>query len=262
VLNKKVICVIPARYGSTRLPGKPLLEINGLPLVMWAYRSAEQAKAFDRILVATDDDRIAHAVQHHGGIAVMTSAGHSRGTDRVYEAAKNEEYGFIVNIQGDEPDLPAGVLADFVEHCTALDDKTLLTIAAHATIREIENPNAVKVVCDARGYALYFSRSPIPYDRDRAGGSHGFLKHRGIYGFSREGLQRYCSLPEGILERRESLEQLRALESGMGIRCLVRDFESVGIDTPEDLAAFRARYERTNGKSNSYGGGEQKNTGR
>jgi 3-deoxy-manno-octulosonate cytidylyltransferase (CMP-KDO synthetase) len=262
VLNKKVICVIPARYASTRLPGKPLLEINGLPLVMWAYRSAERAKAFDRILVATDDDRIAHAVQHHGGIAVMTSAGHSRGTDRVYEAAKNEEYGFIVNIQGDEPDLPAGVLADFVEHCTALDDKTLLTIAAHATIREIENPNAVKVVCDARGYALYFSRSPIPYDRDRAGGSHGFLKHRGIYGFSREGLRRYSSLPEGILERRESLEQLRALESGMGIRCLVRDFESVGIDTPEDLAAFRARYERTNGKSNSYGGGEQKNTGR
>jgi 3-deoxy-manno-octulosonate cytidylyltransferase (CMP-KDO synthetase) len=261
-LSDRVICVIPARYGSTRLPGKPLLEIEGLPLVMWAYRSAERVKAFDRILVATDDERIAHAVTHHGGIAVMTSAGHARGTDRVYEAVKNEEYGHIVNIQGDEPDLPAGVLADFVEHCTALDDKSLLTIASHATIREIENPNVVKVVCDARGYALYFSRSPIPYDRDRASGSPDFLKHKGIYGFSREGLQRYCSLPEGILERRESLEQLRALEFGMSIRCLIRDFESVGIDTPEDLAAFQARHKRTNGTTDSYGDGEQKNPGR
>jgi 3-deoxy-manno-octulosonate cytidylyltransferase (CMP-KDO synthetase) len=219
-MSNRVICIIPARYGSTRLPGKPLLEINGLPLVMWAYRSAERANVFDRILVATDDARIADAVQHHGGIAAMTSAGHSRGTDRVYEAAKNEEYDYIVNIQGDEPDFPAKALTDFAEHCTALDDKTLLTLASHATIKEIENHSAVKVVCDARGYALYFSRSVIPYDRDRAIESPDFLKHKGIYGFSREGLRRYC-------------------------RCLVRDFESVGIDTPEDLAAFRARYERT-----------------
>lgn len=251
-----MICVIPARYGSTRLPGKPLLEINGLPLVMWAYRSAERAKAFDRVIVATDDERIAHAVIRHGGIAVMTSSAHARGTDRIYEAVKNDGYGYVVNIQGDEPDLPPVVLADFVMQCTALDDKTLLTIASHATIREIENPNAVKVVCDARGYALYFSRSLIPYDRDCASESPGFLKHKGIYGFSRGGLERYCSLPEGVLERRESLEQLRALEYGMGIRCLVRDFESVGIDTPEDLAAFRARYECTNGKNDSYGDGE------
>jgi 3-deoxy-manno-octulosonate cytidylyltransferase (CMP-KDO synthetase) len=156
-----------------------------------------------------------------------------------------EEYDYIVNIQGDEPDFPAKALTDFAEHCTALDDKTLLTLASHATIKEIENHSAVKVVCDARGYALYFSRSVIPYDRDRAIESPDFLKHKGIYGFSREGLRRYCSLSEGILERRESLEQLRALEFGMSIRCLVRDFESVGIDTPEDLAAFRARYERT-----------------
>jgi 3-deoxy-manno-octulosonate cytidylyltransferase (CMP-KDO synthetase) len=255
-LNSRVICVIPARYGSTRLPGKPLLEINGLPLVMWAYRSAQRVKSFSRIIVATDDERIAQAVEGHGGVAVMTSADHSRGTDRIHEAAKNEKYDYIVNIQGDEPDLPAAVLADFVEQCVMLDDKTLLTIASHATIREIGNPNVVKVVCDTRCQALYFSRSIIPYDRDPANESPGFLKHKGIYGFSRGGLERYCSLPEGILERRESLEQLRALESGMGIRCLVRDFESTGIDTPEDLAAFRALHECTNGISGPYGDGE------
>jgi len=190
-----VICVIPARYGSTRLPGKPLLEINGLPLVMWAYRSAERAKVFDRIIVATDDERIKDAVNRHGGMAVMTSKRHERGTDRVYEAVQNEDYNYVVNIQGDEPDLPEAVLAEFVRHCTDLDDNTLLTIAAHATIKDVENPNVVKTVLDARGNALYFSRSVIPFDRDRSSEPRRFLKHKGIYGFSRVGFAKYCSFP-------------------------------------------------------------------
>ncbi|MBN1130332.1 MAG: 3-deoxy-manno-octulosonate cytidylyltransferase [Chitinispirillaceae bacterium] len=261
-MSNRVICVIPARYGSTRLPGKPLLEIDGLPLVMWAYRSAQRAEVFDRVLVATDDGRIADAVVKHGGVAVMTSAGHVRGSDRVWEAVQACECGYVVNLQGDEPDLPAGMLKMFVAGVRGLDDNTLLTVVSHATITAVQDPNVVKVVLDATGKALYFSRSVIPYDREKGDRPAVFLKHSGIYGFTRTGLSRYASLPEGSLERRESLEQLRALESGMGIRCLVHDFESVGIDTPDDLAAFRKRHERTNGKNGTYGNGEQKNPDR
>jgi 3-deoxy-manno-octulosonate cytidylyltransferase (CMP-KDO synthetase) len=243
--KKTVLCVIPARYGSTRLPGKPLAEINGLPLVMWVYRRAEKAGCFDRIIVATDDRRIAGAVERHGGTAAMTSSKHTRGTDRVFEAAQKEKSDFIVNLQGDEPEIPAGLLKRFSAAVRTLDNNTLLTIASHATIKEIENPNVVKVVLDAEERALYFSRAPIPYDREKKG-PNVFLKHTGIYGFTRKGLQRYCSFPEGTLERRESLEQLRALEYGMSIRCLVHEFKSMGIDTPEDLAVFRSRRNAAN----------------
>lgn len=243
--NKNILCVIPARYGSSRLPGKPLIEINGLPLVMWVYNCARRARCFEKIVVATDDKRIADAVEHYGGIAAMTSSKHTRGTDRVFEAAQKEKCGYIVNLQGDEPEIPAVLLKRFVAAVRTLDNNTLLTIAAHATISEIENPNVVKVVLDAEERALYFSRMPIPYDREKKE-SNGFLKHKGIYGFTRRGLQRYCSFPEGTLERRESLEQLRALEYGMSIRCLVYDFQSMGIDTPEDLAVFRSRSNASN----------------
>jgi len=243
--GKSILCVIPARYGSNRLLGKPLAEINGLPLVMWAYKCAKKAGCFDKIIVATDDKRIAGAVERHGGIAAMTSSKHTRGTDRVFEAAQKEKSDYIVNLQGDEPEIPAGLLKRFVAAVRTLDNNTLLTIASHATISEIENPNVVKVVLDAEERALYFSRAPIPYDREKKE-SNVFLKHKGIYGFTRRGLQRYCSFPEGTLERRESLEQLRALEYGMSIRCLVHDFESMGIDTPEDLAVFRSRSNASN----------------
>ncbi|MBN2037197.1 MAG: 3-deoxy-manno-octulosonate cytidylyltransferase [Chitinispirillaceae bacterium] len=249
-MSNRIICIIPARYGSTRLHGKPLCEVRGLPLVMWAYRSAERARVFEKIIVATDDERIRDAVEKHGGIAVMTSRHHASGTDRVCEAAMNEPCEYVVNLQGDEPDLPAGLLADFVEKLREADDKTLLTTASYATISEIENPDVVKVVLDARERALYFSRSIIPFDREKGEGR--FLRHCGIYGFTRRGLQRFCSLPQGVLEKREHLEQLRALEFGMTVRCLVRDHASCGIDTPEDLAAFRAHVEQTYGKTGSY----------
>jgi 3-deoxy-manno-octulosonate cytidylyltransferase (CMP-KDO synthetase) len=239
-IHRRILCVIPARYGSTRLPGKPLREINGLPLVMWVYNSAQRARCFDKIVVATDDRRIRDAVERHRGLAVMTSPGHKSGTDRVFEVARKEKYGFIVNLQGDEPEIPAGLLRRFAAALLKLNNNSLLTTVSHATIKHVENPNAVKVVLDAEGKALYFSRSPVPYDR-RKKGPTTFLRHAGIYGFSREGLRRYCAFPEGTLERREGLEQLRALEFGMSIRCLVYDFESSGIDTPQDLAAFRRR---------------------
>ena len=240
--DRSILCVIPARYGSTRLPGKPLAEINGLPLVMWAYNSAGDSGVFDKVIVATDDARISDAVTKHGGRAVMTSPDHARGTDRIYEVARNEKCGFVVNLQGDEPQVPNDVLRRFADCLKKeCDDNTLLTMASHATISETGNPNAVKVVLNAAGDALYFSRSPIPYDTGKNGAGGAFLKHKGMYGFTKGGLRRYCSFPEGELERRESLEQLRALEHGMKIRCIVIDFESSGIDTPEDLAAFRAR---------------------
>jgi 3-deoxy-manno-octulosonate cytidylyltransferase (CMP-KDO synthetase) len=241
MVNKKILCVIPARFGSARLPGKPLLEINGLPLVMWAYNCATRAGCFDTIIVATDDKRIAETVERHGGRAVMTSRRHTSGTDRVFEAAGREKLcHYIVNLQGDEPEIPAELLRRFAAALRKLDNNSLLTSVSHATIRHIADPNVVKVVLDARGRALYFSRSPIPYDRSKKG-AKTFLRHTGIYGFTRKGLGRYCAFPEGILEARESLEQLRALEYGMNIRCLVYDFASSGIDTPQDLAAFRRR---------------------
>lgn len=238
--NRKILCVIPARYGSTRLPGKPLLMINNLPLVMWVYTVAERAGCFDKIVVATDDRRIYDAVERCGGLAVMTSPRHKSGTDRVFEAARKERHGYIVNLQGDEPEIPPGLLRRFVAALRKIDNNSLLTVVSHATISHVENPNVVKAVLDAEGRALYFSRSMIPYFR-RKKGPRVFLRHTGIYGFTRRGLGRYCAFPEGTLERRESLEQLRALEFGMSIKCLVHDFESFGIDTPQDLAAFRRR---------------------
>ncbi len=238
--DSSVVCIIPARYGSTRLPGKPLVEINGLPLVMWVYACAQRSQVFDRIVVATDDERIVRTVEHHGGEAVMTAAHHKSGTDRVFEASQKIPCGYIVNLQGDEPYLPVELLAGFCAAVRGIDDFTLLTVVSHATITGIDNPNVVKAVLDAENRALYFSRSPIPYDRDGSGRA-AFFRHVGIYGYSAAGLERYCTFPEGKLERLERLEQLRALEFGMRIKCIVHDFESVGIDTPDDLAAFRQR---------------------
>ena len=232
----KILCVIPARYGSTRLPAKALCEINGLPLVMWAYNRAVESGAFDRVVVATDDSRIEDAVHRFGGVAVMTSPDHQRGTDRVFEVAAKEDCTHVVNLQGDEPDLPHIVLQRFTGELKKIDDNFLLTIASHATISDRDNKNIVKVVLNKADEALYFSRSPIPYDLK---GEGTFLRHKGIYGFTKGSLIKFCGYPQGELEKRESLEQLRALEYGMKIKCLIMDFESSGIDTPEDLQRFR-----------------------
>lgn len=236
-MDNKILCVIPARYASSRLPGKPLCEINGLPLVMWAFNRAVESGAFDRVVVATDDSRIEETVLRFHGEAVMTSPDHPRGTDRVYEVIRKIDCTHVVNLQGDEPDLPCDVLQNFTHELKQIDDNSLLTIASHATIVERDNLNVVKVVLNNAGEALYFSRSPIPCDFRIQSGS--YLKHKGIYGFSRKSLERFCLFPQGALEQRESLEQLRALENGMKIKCLIRDFNSTGIDTPQDLENFR-----------------------
>ena len=233
----KPACIIPARYGSTRLPGKPLLLIKGLPLIMWAYNRACESEAFDEVLIATDDDRIMESVSKHGGRAVMTLATHVSGTDRIHEVSQRIKSPYLVNLQGDEPMMPVSVLRDFASAVVELDTFSLLTCVSHAKIEDMKNPNVVKAVMAANGNALYFSRSCIPFERDTCLTKR--YKHNGIYGFSRESLERFCGFPAGDLERIEKLEQLRALENGMSIRCLVRDYESVSIDTREDLAAFK-----------------------
>ncbi len=238
---KGILCVIPARYGSTRLPGKPLLMFKNLPLVMWSYKRAVQSGAFDMVCVATDDRRIHEAVRRYGGNSMLTSPRHASGTDRTSEAAKKFGHRYVVNLQGDEPLIPRSLIRQFAEKLATLDDNSLLTCVSYATIQERDNPNVVKVVLNKRDEALYFSRAPIPFDRD--GGGATIFAHWGIYGFTARSLERFCSYPLGELEKREKLEQLRALENGMRIVCVKTRERCGGIDTPQDADAFRKSVE-------------------
>ncbi len=241
MMNEKILCVIPARYESTRLPGKPLITFKGLPLVLWVYNGAVESGVFDSVCIATDDERILETATRFGACAVMTSASHHSGTDRVREASAAMPHKYIVNIQGDEPLVPAQMLRTMAGRMGSIDDNSLLTCVSNATIEDGRNPNVVKVVCNGAGEALYFSRSMIPYDRDGSGVRP--LKHRGVYGFTKEGLSRFCSLPQGRLEQAEKLEQLRALENGMSIKCFLYDYSGIGIDTKEDVDAFKEMVE-------------------
>lgn len=240
-LNNGVLCVIPARYASTRLPGKPLLMFRNLPLVMWCYNQAVRSGAFDLVCVATDDRRICETVRKFGGTAMLTSLRHASGTDRVCEVARALHYRYIVNLQGDEPHIPLVLMRRFAQRLSSLDDNSLLTCVSHATIQEKDNPNVVKAVLDRKGDALYFSRAPIPFDRD--GTQRTMFAHRGMYGFTARSLARFCAFPQGELEKREKLEQLRALENGMRIVCIGTRAKYCGIDTARDAAAFRKSVE-------------------
>jgi 3-deoxy-D-manno-octulosonate cytidylyltransferase len=241
MLHEKILCVIPARFNSARLPGKPLILFNDLPLVIWVYNGAMESGVFDRVCIATDDRRIADTAIRFGAVAVMTSPAHVSGTDRVREASASLPYNYIVNIQGDEPLIPPEALRTMASRMKSIDDNSLLTCVSNATIEDGNNPNVVKVVCNAKLEALYFSRSMIPYDRDKIGASA--LKHRGIYGFTKAGLSRFCDLPQGRLEHAEKLEQLRALEHGMSIKCFLYDYSGMSIDTVEDVDAFKKMVE-------------------
>ena len=235
-MSKRAVGIIPARYGSTRFPGKPLALIAGKPMLQHVYERALRAEALDEVIVATDDERIADVVRNAGGKAVMTAVTHQSGTDRVNEVAVRCPCSHVVNVQGDEPGIPSKLLRTFSNTLKQINDNSLLTVVSHATIEEKTDPNTVKAVLDRNNRALYFSRACIPYERN---GTVPFFKHIGIYGYTVAGLRRFCSFPEGILERVERLEQLRALENGMNIECLPHDFKSVGIDTPEALENYR-----------------------
>jgi 3-deoxy-manno-octulosonate cytidylyltransferase (CMP-KDO synthetase) len=238
------VVVIPARYESTRFPGKPLALIAGRPMIEHVYRRAAAARHVDRVIVATDDARIADAVAAFGGESVMTRRDHPTGTDRLAEVAARLDCDVIVNVQGDEP-LVSPSMIEQVAAPFALDaDVVMTSLRTRLTSRaEYLDPNVVKVVVDRRDVALYFSRAPIPFDReagpDAPPPAHAW-RHIGIYGYRREFLGVFARLPATPLEQTERLEQLRALEHGFRIVVTETTHRSVGVDTPSDLAEVEA----------------------
>jgi 3-deoxy-manno-octulosonate cytidylyltransferase (CMP-KDO synthetase) len=235
-----VIAVIPARYGSSRLLGKALAEIDGVPMVVRVWRQARKAQFLSNVMVATDDDRIASAVRTAGGEVEMTSSAHQSGTDRIAEVARRRPADIYLNVQGDLPFIAPQDLDALAQPMRADASIPMATLATPiVNDEEWRNPNVVKVVCDDRGDALYFSRSSIPYPRE-GGVPAGALRHIGVYGYRRDFLLRFASLEPGVLEQVEKLEQLRAMERGYKIRVVASVAPSLEVDTPEDLARAQA----------------------
>lgn len=234
----RAIGVIPARWGSTRFEGKVLAQINGKPMIEHVWQRARQSRLLNEVIIACDDERIARAAEKFGAKAVLTSKDHACGTDRVAQAAADVSAEIIVNIQGDEPLIHHNVIDDLVAALQGDSSSKMATaIKIIQSAEELANPNVVKVVVDAQGNALYFSRSVIPYDRDNAGICKiKYYKHLGIYAYRRNFLLKFRDMPKSRLEQAEQLEQLRALEAGVKIRTVLTDIETVGVDTPEDLA--------------------------
>jgi len=234
--------IIPARFQSTRLPGKPLLDIAGLPMIVRVYERVRQTPGLDDVLVATDDVRVLEAVTRHGGRAVMTSPEHRSGTDRLAEVARTLDSDLIVNVQGDEPLVEPAVIAAAIGPFATDGLLQMSTIVRPLDDEhEFHNPHLVKAVVALDGFALYFSRAPVPYVR--ATGNLGVperaFKHIGLYVYRRETLLQLAALPQSPLEVAESLEQLRALEHGIRIKAVETRYDSIGVDTPEDLERVR-----------------------
>lgn len=235
----KTAIIIPARYGSSRLEGKPLIEVLGKPIIQWVYEKAQQAKLADIIIVATDDQRIYDAVKLFGGNVEMTSSEHKCGSDRIKEVVmRHPEISYIVNLQGDEPLIKPESIDEVAKNVKEDKFADISTLIRKITPDEAENPNLVKCVVDNLGFALYFSRSKIPFERNT--GKSDFYGHLGIYGYKREALIKMTELPQSTYEMSESLEQLRALQNGMKIKTSVVDFIPVGIDTVDDLEKFKS----------------------
>lgn len=243
----KLIAIIPARYASSRFPGKPLAQLGGKPVIRRVYEQVTQV--IPEAVVATDDERIARAVEAFGGRAVMTSAEHRSGTDRCWEAYRKlgAEYDVVINVQGDEPFIRPDQI-ETIMRCFDDPNTQIATLVRPFTeedgLAALENPNSPKVVLDAESHAIYFSRSVIPYlrgvDRSEWLARHTFYKHIGMYAFRVGALAEVTALPQSTLEKAESLEQLRWLENGYRIGVGISDVETIGIDTPEDLARAEA----------------------
>jgi len=229
----KVIAVIPARLASTRLPRKMLREIHGRPLVIWAYQALLSSPRLDDVIIATDSEEILEVCNQHACHARMTSSRHRSGTERVHEISQSVDADVYLNVQGDEPMIQAAHIAALVE---LMEDSNIPvgTLRTPASSADIANPNAVKVVTDSNNRALYFSRSTIPYDRDRS--QPRYFKHLGIYAYRKTVLDKFVTLPESSLELAERLEQLRFLENGIPIYAAETPHDSIGVDTEEDLA--------------------------
>ncbi|MBS5936380.1 MAG: 3-deoxy-manno-octulosonate cytidylyltransferase [Veillonella sp.] len=235
----KFACVIPARYASTRLPGKPLADIAGKPMIQRVYEQVAKAKKPALIIVATDDQRVFDKVESFGGMALMTQPNHPTGTDRLAEVASHhQDVDVIINVQGDEPLIDADVIDQLADLFLEDADLQMATVASPLLEDEYDEPSAVKVICNKQGDAMYFSRSLIPYPR------HAFInppmKHVGIYAYRRQFLLDYAKMDPTPAEETESLEQLRALENGYAIRVIKTDKRFVGVDTPEDLERVNA----------------------
>ncbi|MFN2425379.1 MAG: 3-deoxy-manno-octulosonate cytidylyltransferase [Candidatus Binatia bacterium] len=239
-LNDVAVVVIPARYGSTRLPGKPLADLGGRPLIEHVWRRARMAALPSRVLVATDDERIRAALPAETEV-VMTRADHPSGSDRIAEVAEGLDCGILVNVQGDLPLLDPSLVDELIEMLRGNPALGLATVAVPIeTPEEFLNPSVVKVVCNEAGHALYFSRAPIPYDRAAPTIPSGAMRHVGIYAYRRETLLRFARMSPTPLERTECLEQLRALENGIVIGVVRRAHGvPIEVDTPEDLAEAR-----------------------
>jgi len=235
---KGVAAILPARWGSTRFPGKPLHLIAGKPLLQHVWERTLRAKSIGRVIIATDDMRIAEAAFGFGAEVALTSPKHQSGTDRIAEVAKKlTGVSHVINVQGDEP-LVAPALLNRLARTLLADPKLDMVTAANVfgPGEDVQNPNAVKVVLDREGNALYFSRSPIPYLRD-AGAAMPYYRHQGLYGYSLKFLLQFVKWKPSPLEKAEQLEQLRALENGAKLRMLLTKHASVGVDTPADVAA-------------------------
>jgi 3-deoxy-manno-octulosonate cytidylyltransferase (CMP-KDO synthetase) len=234
----KVVAILPARYGSTRFPGKPLVDIAGKPMIQHVYEQTAKTRTIDRVIVATDDERIVAAVESFGGEVQMTRDDHPSGTDRLAEVAGRIEADLIVNVQGDEPLIDPVMIEAAV--APLLADPTIQMGTLMTRIydpEEFSNPNVVKVVTDRAGFALYFSRASIPHGRDIEPTVVPFpsFKHIGLYIYQRDFLLKYPILSETPLEQLEKLEQLRALEHGYRIRVVETDLQSIGVDVPADV---------------------------
>lgn len=239
----KTAIIIPSRYASTRLHAKPLIEVNGKPIIQWVYEKASAVKQADDVIVATDHEEIFNCVKSFGGNVEMTKVDHKCGSDRIAEVAqRHPEMEYIINLQGDEPMITPESIDSVI---TALKNEHNADIATLLRIiddeNEINNPNLVKCVIDNNNFALYFSRSKIPYERNI--GEATFYGHIGLYGYKRNALFKMTSLKQTMLEKTESLEQLRALQSGMKIITSIVNFKPIGIDTKEDVEEFKKALE-------------------
>lgn len=234
-----VVAIIPARYQSTRLPGKALADIGGRTMIEHVYRRASAARSVGVVIVATDDRRICDAVEKFGGRAQMTSAAHRSGTDRLAEVARGMSADLIVNVQGDEPLIDPSMIDDAIAAFKSEPDLEMSTLRRRIDDpADLANPNVTKVVVDRNGYAMYFSRAPIPFTRDGCPPAPAW-RHIGLYVYKRACLLRLTSLPATAMEEAEALEQLRALEYGVRIKAVETAHDCVGVDTPEDLERVR-----------------------
>lgn len=240
---KKTAIIIPARYASTRLPGKPLLKVKDKPIIQYVYEAAAKSKLQDEIIVATDDERIKKAVEDFGGNCEITSPEHKCGSDRIAEIAnRHEDFEYILNLQGDEPQITPEVIDIAINALKNDPTADISTLVREITSEsQIQNPNCVKCVFDNDFNALYFSRCPIPYARNK--NEAPYYAHIGIYCYKKSSLIKMTQLEQADIEKQESLEQLRALKNGMKIKVAITDLNPTGIDTIEDYEKFKAAVE-------------------